>query len=228
MRALEIRNSGKLVGRTGWEAHATTEGEIPVTTKLFGTLWPHPSTNTVMSTTHMPAAVMTTPELPLEPADLIRQHQADVWRYLRFLGCGATEAEDLTQETFLAVLRTPFEQRSPGETAAYMRRVARNQLLMLRRRAGREPAQAELAAAESVWGAATVEGRVDAQLAALEECLKTVVAPRAREAVAMHYSDGASREAIAQALQMTADGVKTLLRRTRAALRECIERKLRT
>ncbi|MCE9556487.1 MAG: RNA polymerase sigma factor [Planctomycetes bacterium] len=182
-----------------------------------------------MSTTEMPVAVTMTHEfLPLEPAELVRQHQADVWRYLRFLGCEANEAEDLTQETFLAMLRSPFEQRSRGETASYLRRVARNQLLMLRRRQGREPAMAELSAAENVWAAATVEGRFDPHLAALEECLKLVVAPKAREVVAMHYSDGASREAIAEALKMTADGVKTLLRRTRAALRECMERKLRT
>ena len=177
----------------------------------------------------MPVAVtMTHEHTPLSPTELVRQHQTDVWRYLRFLGCDATEAEDLTQETFLAVLRSPLEQRSTGETAGYLRRVARNQLLMLRRRQGREPALAELSAAENVWEAATVDGRFDPHLAALEDCLKSVVAPRAREAVAMHYADGASREGIAAALAMTADGVKTLLRRTRAVLRDCIERKLRT
>ena len=182
-----------------------------------------------MDTGNLTAVVtMTNPCFPLSPAELIVQHQTDIWRYLRFLGCDHAEAEDLTQETFLAVLRSPFEQRSHGETAGYLRRVARNQLLMLRRREGREPAMAELSAAENVWAAATVEGRFDPYLAALEDCLKLVVAPRAREAVAMHYSDGASREAIAEALKMTADGGKTLLRRTRAALRECIERKLRT
>jgi RNA polymerase sigma-70 factor (ECF subfamily) len=179
-----------------------------------------------MSTADLTAAVTMTPEhLPLSPEELVRRHQADVWRYLRYLGCDAVEAEDLTQETFLAVLRSPFEQRSPVETAAYLRRVARNQLLMLRRRQGREPALAELTAAENVWAGVIIEGRFDPYLAALEECLKSVIAPRAREAVAMHYSDGASREAIATALKMTTDGVKTLLRRTRAALRECIERK---
>ncbi|MCE9546864.1 MAG: sigma-70 family RNA polymerase sigma factor [Planctomycetia bacterium] len=165
---------------------------------------------------------------PLSPGDLVRAHQADVWRYLRYLGCDATEAEDLTQETFLAVLRTAFEQRSAGETAAYLRRVARNQLLMLRRREGREPAMIELSAAEDVWASTVIEGRLDPHLAALEDCLRTAITPRVREAVAMHYTDKLSRDAIAAALKMTADGVKTMLRRARAALAECIERKLRT
>jgi len=166
--------------------------------------------------------------LPLSPAELVRQYQADVWRYLRFLGCDHAEAEDLTQETFLAVLRSPFEQRSAKETAAYMRRVARSQMLMVRRRDGREPATTELTAAENVWAGATVDGSLNPHLEALEECLQTAIAPKAREAVAMHYSDGDSREQIAAALKMTVDGVKTLLRRSRAALQECIERKLKT
>ena len=40
----------------------------------------------------------------LDAAQLIREHQAGVWRYLRVLGCSRELAEDLTQETFLAVL----------------------------------------------------------------------------------------------------------------------------
>lgn len=171
---------------------------------------------------------MTETCLPCSPAELIVQHQADIWRYLRFLGCDGAEAEDLTQETFLAVLRVPFEQRSTKETAGYLRKIARNQMLMLRRREGREPALTELTAAENVWAGATTDGSLNRHLEALKDCLRTVVAPKAREAVAMHYSDGDSREKIAAALKMTVDGVKTLLRRTRTTLRECVERRLQT
>ncbi len=49
-----------------------------------------------------------------------------------------------------------------------------------------------------------------------------------REVIEMHYRDRAGREAIATKLGMQADGVKTLLRRIRQVLRECIERKLKT
>ena len=44
---------------------------------------------------------------------LVQQHQAEVWRYLRFLGATAELADDLTQETFLQLLRAPFEDRGP-------------------------------------------------------------------------------------------------------------------
>ena len=66
----------------------------------------------------------------LEPAELVRRYQTGVWRYLRFLGARTAEVDDLVQETFLAVLRGNFEYRSDPQTAAYLRKVARNQLLL--------------------------------------------------------------------------------------------------
>ena len=46
---------------------------------------------------------MPQPELDLER--LVREHQAELWRYLRYLGSDAARAEDLVQETFLRVWR---------------------------------------------------------------------------------------------------------------------------
>ena len=53
-------------------------------------------------------------------------------------------ADDLTQETFLCVYRRPFVERSPAATAAYLRTVARRQLLMSLRKAKRRPQLADL------------------------------------------------------------------------------------
>ena len=55
---------------------------------------------------------------PFDLAGMIRQHQAGVWRYLRVLGCDSAGADDLTQETFLAVLQKPFQDYNPAATAA--------------------------------------------------------------------------------------------------------------
>ena len=49
---------------------------------------------------------------------------------------------------------------------------------------------------------------------------------RAREAIDRFYRDGRSREQLAAEFEMSLDGVKSLLRRTRTALRDCIERRL--
>jgi RNA polymerase sigma-70 factor (ECF subfamily) len=159
-------------------------------------------------------------------ADLVKTHQAGVWRYLRFLGCEAGEADDLTQETFLSVLRDGFERRSPTQTAAYLRAVARNRMLMARRRSRRRPAEVDLDAAEAVWAEVAGDDGLDDYLAALAECLQSAVTPRARRALELKYRDRGSRAAIAAELDLAVEGVKTLLRRARDALRQCVERKL--
>jgi len=94
---------------------------------------------------------MTAAERRADVAGLVRGHQAGVWRYLRFLGCDPDKADDLVQESFLAVLRDGFEERSPGQTAAYLRTVARNRLLMARRKERARPTAVDLEAAEAVW-----------------------------------------------------------------------------
>src|SRR3954469_2391343 len=165
---------------------------------------------------------------PTELASLVERHQAGVWRYVRFLGADSTEADDLTQETFLAIARGGFVERDERQTAGYLRVVARNQLLALRRRQNREVSTVELEAADSVWAAAAgPDGSLTNYIDALRDCVDQLEG-RARQAVDLHYHDHAGREAIASELGMQADGVKTLLRRTRDVLRECIERKINT
>lgn len=159
-------------------------------------------------------------------SQLVEQHQAEVWRYLRYLGAQPAEADDLVQETFLAVARSPFEQRSDAESAAYLRITARRQLLMLRRSQRREPLTTDLEAAETVWAQRTAAGPWDDQVTALQDCVQQLEG-RARRAIDLHYQDKTSRHAIAEQLEMKPDGVKTLLRRTRSLLKECIERTLR-
>lgn len=165
-------------------------------------------------------AVLTSSEL----STLIDQHQSDVWRYLRYLGAGSADADDLTQETFLALSRSKFQQRSVKATGAYLRRVARNQLLMLRRFQGREIDTVQLEAAEQVWAETVPEEGMHTLLATLADCVKTLDG-RAREAIQLFYREDLSRKAMASALSMKPDGIKTLLRRTRDALRDCIQRK---
>lgn len=161
-----------------------------------------------------------------EMAALVHAYQAGVWRYLRYLGCCPMEADDLTQETFLAVFRNGFEERSPEQTGAYLRTVARNRLLMLRRSQKRAPV-VDLEAAEVVWAETVGDDDMNEYVVALEECLERVT-PRVRQVLDMLYGDRISRAEIANRLEMAFEGVKTLLRRARSSLRECVERKVGT
>jgi RNA polymerase sigma-70 factor (ECF subfamily) len=97
---------------------------------------------------------------------------------------------------------------------------------MLRRPQGREASKVELAAAEDVWAAANEDGESSVLLDALAACYQSL-AGRMRDAADRFYAGGQSRQEIAAALGATIDGVKSLLRRTRATLRECIERRMK-
>ena len=158
-------------------------------------------------------------------AALVQAHQAGVWRYLRYLGCEPNEADDLTQETLLVVLREGFEVRSPVQTAAYLRTVARNRMLMDRRKHRNKPLTVDLEAAEAVWAEVANEDGLNDYLLALGECLQQAVTPRVRRALELQYRDRADRAEIAAALDLAVEGVKTLLRRARSALRDCVERR---
>ena len=162
---------------------------------------------------------------------LVRTHQAEVWRYVRYLGASAELADDLVQEAFLQLLRAPFVERTPAATSAWLRTVVRNLYVKSFRR---PPfASAELDAIEATWtgfvgdgaGVDGANGSSEA-VARLRQCLEQLDG-RARSVVAWHYEERRSRADIAGRLGIGEDGVKSLLRRTRALLKACVERRTR-
>jgi RNA polymerase sigma-70 factor (ECF subfamily) len=156
---------------------------------------------------------------------LVNTHQRGVWCYLRYIGAAETEADDLTQETFLAVWRTPFDDYDVHATAAYLRQVAKNKFLMFVRSNARRPA-VDLVAAEAEFASFANDDGGDAHIEALTDCLKGLQG-KAREAVEYYHLQGNSRAATATRLGMTEEGLKSLLKRVKDSLRECVERKLK-
>lgn len=163
--------------------------------------------------------------------DLVRTQQAGLWRYLRFLGCESGEAEDLVQDTFLVAFQEGFEHRSAAETGSYLRTVARHRFLMFRRkqsssRAASPLVPSDLDAAEAYWAEVARDDGLDGYLSALRQCLDSAITPRVRRALEMQYAEEASRDTIATALDLSVEGIKTLVRRAKATLRDCIQRRL--
>jgi RNA polymerase sigma-70 factor (ECF subfamily) len=161
----------------------------------------------------------------LDAARLIREHQAGVWRYLRVLGCNAELAEDLTQETFLAVLQRPFTDNGPAATSAYLRQVARNLYISHQRRAGRYTLVEDVADIDATWDRWAGKDDGEMLFSALQQCLEGLT-DRAKTALDLRFREERSREEIAAAVEMSEDGAKNLLQRSKQFLRECIERKL--
>lgn len=164
----------------------------------------------------------------LSPAELITRHQRGVWRYLRVLGCDVATADDLTQETFLRVLRRDsFVQLNDLATAGYLRRTAYNLLVSRHRKTSRVHTVSEPAVLDEVWDRwAGKDGSGDAAVDALKICLQSLT-DRARQALQMRFADEASRVEIGDALGITDHGARNLMQRAKQQLRQCVEEKLR-
>ena len=165
------------------------------------------------------------PDWP-EAAEFIAKHQLGVWRYLRAIGCDASLADDLTQDTFLAVLRRPFEFVSDAASAGYLRRVAYHLLVSSRRKSSRMMVTDAIELFETAWarwaGFDNGEGAMDA----LQECFDRLT-KRAKLSLRMRFGEGSSREVIAEALGITEHGAKNLMQRAKNQLRGCVEGKIK-
>jgi RNA polymerase sigma-70 factor (ECF subfamily) len=175
-------------------------------------------------------------------AELVRvvagQQEPLQW-YLRYLGCPVDEVADLVQETFLRLFRrADFEHRADEATAAWLRKTARHLWL---RSLGRRARERRLqdpqphghahpglpdAAIDEAWDRFRGDDEGETYLAALRHCLGRLK-DRARRALELQFQDGLPRREIAARMGLSDGGTKTLLARTRQALRECIERRAR-
>ena len=165
------------------------------------------------------------PATELDPAQLIRDYQAGVWRYLRVLGCEPALADDLTQDTFLAILQGPFEYVNPAATAVYLRRIAGNLYFSHLRRAGRFVTTENIEQMDQAWQQCGGDSGGEELLDALRECLQGLTA-RARQSLDLRFGKQATREAIANELGISEHGAKNLMQRAKQQLRTCIEAKL--
>jgi len=160
-----------------------------------------------------------------DPGRLIQTYQAGVWRYLRALGCEAALADDLTQDTFLALLQRPFQDVSPAATSAYLRKTALNLLISHQRRSGRVRATENIEQLDQQWLRWAGDDEGETTLAHLRDCLSRLTV-RARQALEMRFRAESSRSEIALQLGITEHGAKNLMQRAKQQLRECVERKL--
>ena len=165
-------------------------------------------------------------------AALVRAHQAELYRYVRYLGADRATAEDLVQETFLAAFesKTPPGDEAAAGRAAWLRGIARNRFLRWCRSRRTSPVRTDsetVARAESTWSDVFLRrGDGFDYVEALRRCLEALPAKH-RSLLSQRYEKRRSRAAMARAASMTENGIKSLLRRIRAALADCIKRRLR-
>ena len=114
--------------------------------------------------------------------------------------------------------------------AAWLRGVCRNLFLAHCRRAKASPirlAAENIEQSESLWAVQFPPPSDGSEyLAALRQCLQNLP-PRKREIIDLQYRQRKPRSEIAAAWGLSEDGVKTLMRRLRVALGQCVQRRLR-
>jgi RNA polymerase sigma-70 factor, ECF subfamily len=159
-------------------------------------------------------------------AELVRQHQAGLRSYLRWLGAASDAADDLVQDTFVVALTQPPVERDPASTGAWLRTVARHLLLRQLRTAGRRGRAIELDEAAAAWEQ-HLGGADDGETfrVALRACLGEL-SPRQGEAMRLRYGEDLAVAQVGERMGIGVAGAETLLRRLRSALRVCIERRL--
>jgi RNA polymerase sigma-70 factor, ECF subfamily len=163
---------------------------------------------------------------------LVRTHQAEIYRYVRYLGASdCALAEDLVQETFLAAFQSPNPPplAELPRVSGWLRGIARNLFLAHCRKSRTSPVQTDLDSlqkAETVWAAEFLRsGDGFDYVEALRRCMGSLAA-RQREFLDLRYTQNKSRTEMARLLRMTEDGIKTALQRIRASLMSCIQRRV--
>ena len=154
-------------------------------------------------------------------ADFVRLHQQDLLRYARVLGCSDALADDLVQGAFVTTWNKDAIDGEPRREAAFLRKLVRNSWVDENRRQRRRALQFG-EAVEELW---VEEPDPDTWLEALAACRETLTG-RSEAVVAAVYDRGLGRDEAAVQLGMKPNGIKTLLQRTRALLRDCVQQRL--
>ena len=154
---------------------------------------------------------------------MMHEHQADVWRYLRMLGCELSRADDLVQDTFVAMIGRSFDvSLGRHATAAYLRNIAYSLYLTCLKRESRQVSLGSLTEAEHTWNSYTSE-RGDERHDALRRCIDKLDS-RNREILELNYKEELSGKEIAKRAATTVNAIKSIMKRTKSQLRECVER----
>lgn len=171
-------------------------------------------------------APLATPTAAREIEGFVRTHQLGLWRFLRSIGCPQVDAEEVAQTALLLGLERGFADSTDRSKAAAFLRSSARFLWLRQRRDQRRRERLLIEHAARTWERDCAEDDGDRLLEALGQCL-TALPERSRRALQLRYGEGASRADIGEALGIGEHGVRSMLQRLRAALRICIEGRMK-
>jgi RNA polymerase sigma-70 factor (ECF subfamily) len=137
------------------------------------------------------------------------------------------EAEDLLQEVAVILLRKFPEYDPQRPFVGWAIGIAKREILMARRSHARNRLFYQADLLERLGDACEeLAPELEDRSRALRECMRTLQS-RAGELLRLRYEESLKPNAIAARAGMAVIAVRVTLSRTRAALRDCIERKLK-
>jgi RNA polymerase sigma-70 factor (ECF subfamily) len=164
----------------------------------------------------------------LEVQRLFVQHQQLVLYYVLGIEPNLGDAQDILQETFLAVSRKAQTYTLGTNFAAWACTVARYQALQFQRARQRRVARLDEDVLEMLYGSdSPATESMEHRTRALKNCLEKL-APKAMELIRLRYHLGQLPEAIASTVGWTPNSVRVALARARQTLRACVDRSLHT
>ena len=149
--------------------------------------------------------------------DLYRHHVGEVYRYTYAVLGNHSDAEDVTQTTFVNALRALERGEDPRNASAWLIAIAQNVVRQRWRQAAARPAEVELERDVPV-----VDGEEDIEIDELVRALQRIP-PSQREALVMRELEGRPYNEIAELLGLTTAALETLLFRARRSLAEELE-----
>jgi RNA polymerase sigma-70 factor (ECF subfamily) len=155
-----------------------------------------------------------------DPEALFAAYHGRLFRYFCRAVGQPEAARDLVQEVFLRVTRTAIPTAEDGAVAAWLFRIARNLALDHHRSRRRRPEPAELTDVTARSPSQDVGAAVNQALALLPDL--------DRDVFLMREVAGLGYEAIAAACELTPDGVRSRIHRTRLVLRDQLAAPLAT
>ena len=156
-------------------------------------------------------------------AELYAATRAKLFGVARRILIRSDLAEEALQETYVRIWSHASRYDSGAASAmTWMIAIARNQAIDLRRRANERIAASAVALEDVTLVAPQVSADDSADLRSLRECLGAL-AENGRDMVLLAYHQGYSREELSRRFNRPVATVKTILRRSLAALKECLD-----
>jgi RNA polymerase sigma-70 factor (ECF subfamily) len=159
---------------------------------------------------------------------LFLQNERRLYAYILTLLPNRADADDVLQEASFVLWDKFDEEHPPDDFAAWGCRIAYFKVLDFIKKRQRSRVRFSQAMLERIAETAVEQAdtlQLDDRREALAGCIEKL-APRERDLLARRFSEGASIASLAAQLGRSADAVYKSLARTRAALFDCVMRRL--